>query len=327
MQRRDFIAGLGAAAALPAAARAQPAARRRVAVVMMYADNDPEGQIRAAAFRQGLEKAGWEAGRNIAVDYLWGTFDADFGRTVGERLRRQAPDVIAANSTQGLRAILSATGNAPVVFIGISEPVAQGFVASLAHPGGRMTGFTNLEATLGSKWLELLKTVAPSVTRAVFLYHPESIGSKPLAQNAIAASNAFALKVTEGLVREPAEIEAVISAIGREPDIALILPPEPFTSTYRKQIIELARRDRLPVISSLRAFADEGGLLAYGVYIPELFRQAAGYVDRILRGDNPADLPVQQPTKFEMVINLKTAGLLGLTIPETLLATADEVIQ
>jgi putative ABC transport system substrate-binding protein len=200
-------------------------------------------------------------------------------------------------------------------------------VASLAHPGGRMTGFTNLEATLGSKWLELLKTVAPSVTRAVFLYHPESIGSKPLAQNAIAASNAFSLKVTEGLVRDPAEIEAVISAIGREPSSALILPPEPFTSTYRKQIIELARRNRLPVISSLRAFADEGGLLAYGVYIPELFRQAAGYVDRILRGDSPADLPVQQPTKFELVINLKTAKSLDLAISETLLATADEVIQ
>jgi putative tryptophan/tyrosine transport system substrate-binding protein len=327
MRRRDFIAGLGGTAVVPIVGSAQQPRRRRVAVLMLYAETDPEGQIRAEAFRQGLEKAGWETGRNIAVDYLWGGFDADLARTVTTQLRRQAPDVMVANGGQGLRAIAPAVGNVPVVFIGINEPVALGFVTSHAHPGGRMTGFTNLEPTMGSKWLELLKVIAPRATRAVFIYHPESLGNRLLIENAITASKKLSIEATESPVREPVKIDAAVATLGRGQGGAIVVPPDPFTTTHRRWIIELAGRDRLPVISALRSFADEGGLLAYGAYIPELFRQAAGYVDRILRGDSPADLPVQQPTKFELVINLKTAKALGLTVPETLLATADEVIQ
>ena len=215
MRRWDFIAGLGGAIMAPNDGRAQQPRRRRVAVLMLYAEADPEGQIRAEAFRQGLEKAGWEDGRNIAVDYLWGALDVDLARSATARLQHQTPDVIVANSAQGLRAIAPAVSNIPVVFIGINEPVALGFVASLAHPGGTMTGFTNLEPSLGSKWLDLLKTVAPDVTHAVFIYHPESLGNRLLVENAVAASKQFSMKASESPVREPVEIDAVITALGR----------------------------------------------------------------------------------------------------------------
>jgi putative ABC transport system substrate-binding protein len=294
---------------------------------MQYAESDPQGQLRAAAFREGLQKAGWVDGRNMIVDYLWGVLDGEWTRSITEQLRQRLPDVIAINSSIGLRAIESAAPGVPIVFIGVSEPVGQGFVASLAHPGGNITGFSNLEPTLGAKWLDLLKQVAPQTTRIAFIYNPGNPGAKVALQSAQSAAGQFSFDVLDTPVRDIAEIEARIAGLAREPGGALLLPPDPFSTGHRKRIVELAARDRLPLISALRAFADEGGLLAYGVYIPELFRQAAGYVDRILRGEKPADLPVQAPTQFELVINSKTAKTLGLTVPPTLLATADEVIE
>ena len=328
MKRRAFITMLGSAVAWPLPARAQQRERlRRVVVVMQYAESDPQGQLRAAAFREGLQKAGWLDNRNISVDFLWGALDRERSRGITEQLRQRLPDVIAINSSTGLRAVEAAAPQVPIVFIGVSEPVGQGFVASLAHPGGNITGFSNLEPTLGAKWLDLLKQVAPQTTRIAFIYNPANPGANVTLQSAQSAAAQFSLEVLDTPVHDIAEIESRIAEIAREPGGALLLPPDPFSAGHRKRIVELAARDQLPVISALRSFPDEGGLLAYGVYIPELFRQAAGYVDRILRGEKPADLPVQAPTKFELVVNLKTAKALGLNIPPALLARADEVIE
>ena len=328
MRRREFIGLIGGGAAWPLVARAQQSERmRRVAVVMQYVESDPQGQLRAAAFRGGLEKAGWVTGRDIVVDYLWGVMDSERTHRITEQLRQQAPDVIAINSSRGLREIESAAPGVPIVFIAVSEPVAQGFVASLMHPGGNITGFSNLEPTLGAKWLDLLKQVAPQVTRVAFIYNPVNPGAKVTLQSTQSAAKQFSFDVLDVPVRDIAEIEAGIVGIAREPGGALLMPPDPFTVGYRKRIVELAARDRLPLVAAVRSFADEGGLLAYGVHIPELFRQAAGYVGRILRGEKPGDLPVQQPTKFELVVNLRTARALGLTVPNKLLALADDVFE
>jgi putative ABC transport system substrate-binding protein len=328
MRRREFIAFLGGAATWPLAARAQQREpMRRIAVVMQYVESDPQGQLRAAAFREGLERAGWVAGRNISVDYLWGVLDSEWTRGITEHLRRRVPHVIAINSSIGLRAIESTAPGVPIVFIAVSEPVAQGFVASLAHPGGNITGFSNLEPMLGAKWLDLLRQIAPQATRIAFIYHPGNPGAKVTLQSSRSAAGQFSFDIVDTPVRDIAEIEAGIAGLAREPGGALLVPPDPFSNGHRKRIVELAAREQLPLVSALRSFADEGGLLAYGVYIPELFRQAASYVDRILRGEKPADLPVQAPTRFELVINSKTAKALGLTVPPTLIATANEVIE
>jgi putative tryptophan/tyrosine transport system substrate-binding protein len=330
MTRRKFMSGLGctlAVALLPRELRAQaPARTPRVAVLMLYGESDPEGQLRADAFRQGLENAGWAPGRNVEVDYLWGVFDKDWTSTAIAELQRLAPDVIAVNTSSGLRAIQSAA-NKPIVFIGVSEPVAQGFVASLAHPGGNVTGFSNLEPTLGAKWFDLLREIAPEVRRIAFLYNPGNPGAKVALQSAQAAAERFSVQLTDAPVSSLAEIEAALAMIGSEPGGGLILPPDPFANTHRKRIVELAILSRIPIVSATRSIVDAGGLLAYGANIPNLFRQAAGYVDRILHGQKPADMQVQQPTTFEMVINLKSAKALGITVPPTLLARADEVIE
>jgi putative tryptophan/tyrosine transport system substrate-binding protein len=328
MRRRDFITGIAGSVAAWSPARAQPRERmRRVAVVMQYDESDPQGQLRAAAFREGLQRAGWVDGRNISVDYLWGVLDSERTRGITERLRQQLPDVIAINSSRGLREIESAAPGVPIVFIAVSEPVAQGFVPSLAHPGGNITGFSNLEPTLGGKWLDLLKQVAPQVTRIAFIYNPVNPGAKVTLQSAQSAAQQFSFDVLDVPVRDIAEIEAGMARLAREPGGALLMPPDPFTVGHRKRIVELAARDRLPLVAAVRSFADEGGLLAYGVHIPELFRQAAGYVERILRGERPGDLPVQQPTKFELVVNLRTARALGLTVPDKLIALADDMVE
>jgi putative ABC transport system substrate-binding protein len=328
VKRREFVTFLGGAAAWPLAAYAQQRERlRRVAVVMQYVESDTQGQLRADAFRKGLENAGWVAGRNIGVDYLWGALDSEGTRRITEQLRQRAPEVIAINSSRGLREIESAAPGVPIVFIGVSEPVTQGFVASLAHPGGNITGFSNLEPPLGAKWLDLLKQVAPQVTRIAFIYNPANPGAKVVLQSAQSAAGQFLFHILDTPVHDIAEIEAGIAGLAREPSGALLVPPDPFSTGHRERIIELASRDRLPLVAAVRSFADEGGLLAYGVNIPELFRQAAGYVGRILRGEKPADLPVQQPTKFELVVNLRTARTLGLTVPDKLLALADDVVE
>ena len=329
IRRRELLALIGGAvAAWPRAAGAQQSARmRRVAVLMLYAESDPQGQARAAAFRQGLESAGWVAGRNVAVDYLWGVFGPDWISHVTAELKRLTPDVIVVNTSTALRTVQTMAVSTPIVFIGVSEPVAQGFVAGLSRPGGNTTGLSNLEPTIGAKWIDLLKQIAPQVKRVAFMSNPGNSGSRVGLQSAQSVASKLGVDVIDAPISSQAEIEAAIATLGRAPGGALVLPPDPFTVSSRKSIVAQALALKLPVVSAVRAFTDEGGLLTYGVYIPALFRQAAGYVDRVLRGEKPADMPVEQPTRFEMIINLKTARALELSVPASLLATVDEVIE
>jgi putative ABC transport system substrate-binding protein len=305
----------------------QPARLRHVAVLMLYPEKDPEGQVRARAFREGLEGLGWLPGKNVAIDFLWGEFDSDWTRLMTGQLRELAPDVIAVNSSTGLRAIEQVAGATPIVFISVSEPVAQGFVASLAHPGGHLTGLSNLEPTLGAKWVDLLRETAPAVKRIAFIYNPENPGSKVTLQSAQAAARKFSLELLDTPVSGLTDIESAIAGLGREPNGALILPPEPLVAAHRKRIVELATARKFPIVSALRSFVAEGGLLAYGANIPRLFRESAEYVDRILHGEKPADMPVRQPTKFEMIVNLRSAKALDIVVPATILARADEVVE
>jgi putative ABC transport system substrate-binding protein len=330
MRRRDFIKVIsGAAAAWPLAARGQQPDRvRRIGVLMGLAESDPEAKVRAAVFERALQELGWTRGRNIRIDYRWAPGDVEQTRAAAAELLRLAPDVSLAHATPATAALQRATRTLPVVFVAVSEPVAQGFVQSLARPGGNITGFTNLEPTLGAKWLELLKEIAPRVTRVAVMSNPNTAPYVILFSRSVeAVAQKIAVELIAAPVHEPAEIEAVLTMLGREPGGGLILPPDPFTVAHRKLIFDLAARYRVPAINGLLYFANEGGLVSYGVDVRDQFRQAAAYVDRILRGEKPADLPVQQPTKFDLIINLTTAKALGLEIPPTLLARADEVIE
>jgi ABC-type uncharacterized transport system substrate-binding protein len=329
MNRREFISLIGSAAVgWPLAARAQQSERmRRVGVLMLYVETDPEGRLRAQVFQQGLEKLGWTIGRNLQIDYQWGVGDGDWIRSAAAQLLARAPDVILANGGPATRAVHQATRTVPTVFIGGADPVADGFVQSLAHPGGNFTGFTTLETSVGAKLLELLKEVAPRVTRVAVLINPDNPGSRRLSESAASAAQKLRADVVAAPVREAAEIEALIMKWASEPGAGLIVPPDPSVNSHRRLIVDLAARYRLPAIHALRAATAEGGLMSYGISVPELFRQAAVYVDRILRGEKPAELPVQQPTKFELAINLRTAKSFGLTVPLTLQASADEVIE
>jgi putative tryptophan/tyrosine transport system substrate-binding protein len=331
MRRREFITLLGGAVATwPLAARAQqPERMRRVGVLMAGPNSDSERQSYVAAFREGLAKLGWTAGRNLQIDYAWDANSPEMARAAAaEMILRLAPDVILATSTPVLSGARQANGMIPIVFTAVSEPVAQGFVASLARPGGNITGFTNLEPPLGAKWLELLKEIFPHLTRVTTMFNPQATPiSEAFARSVANAAPKFAVQAITATLHDAAEIEAAMMMLDREPGGGLILPPDVFTNTHRKLIIDLAARYRIPVIGWTRSFAAEGGLISYGADIPDMFRRAANYVDRILRGEKPADLPIQQPTKFELVINLKTAKALGLAVPPTLLARANEVIE
>jgi putative ABC transport system substrate-binding protein len=331
MRRRRFVFGLlsisALAPGLPALRAQQPSRLRRVAVLMLYGEKDAEGQARARAFREGLESKGWVLGKTIAIDFLWGVFDADWTRLVTGQLQQLAPDVIAVNSSTGLHAIEKVAGATPIVFIAVSEPVAQGFVASLAHPGGNLTGFSNLEPTLGAKWVGLLKETVPAVKRIAFIYNPGNPGTTVTRESAQTAARDFSLEFLDKPVAGLADIESAIAELGREPNGALVLPPEPLINAHRKRIVELATALKFPIVSALRSIAKEGGLISYGTDIPTLFRQSAEYVDRILKGEKPADMPVQQPTKFEMIVNLKSAKALDIVVPATILARADEVME
>jgi putative ABC transport system substrate-binding protein len=329
LRRRQFITLLGGAAAVwPLAARAQqPERMRRIGVLMLYPENDPEGRLRASAFRQGLEKLGWAVGRNVQIDFHWGVGDARWIRSAVTDLLRSTPDVILANGDAAATMVQQLTRKVPVIFIAGSDPVADGLVQSLARPGGNLTGFSVLEPSLGSKLLELLKGIAPRVARVAILFNPDNPGNRRLSTWAMAAAPRFAVEVVAAPLRESTEIEAAMEQWGRDPDNGLIVPPDPSTNSHRKLIVELAARYRLPAIHALRAATTEGGLMSYGVDLPDLFRQAAAYADRIVKGENPAELPVQFPTKFELVINLKTAKALDLSVPPMLLALADEVIE
>jgi putative ABC transport system substrate-binding protein len=326
--RRQFITLLGgAAAAWPLGVAAQQADRiRRIGVLMAIAEGDAEWQRRISAFRQGLEKLGWIVGHNLEIEFRWGTGDAEVTRRAATDLLTRAPEVIVANG-QALRALWQATRAVPIVFTEVSEPVTQGYVTNLAQPGGNVTGFTNLEPTVGAKWLQLLKEIAPQVTRIAVIANPEGAAAALLARSAEEAAPTFGVVATTASVHDLAEIENVMVAMDRKEGGGLIFPIGSFFSAHRQQIIGLAARYRLPAIYPHRFFADEGGLVSYGNNSLDQYRKAAEYVDRILRGEQPGNLPVQQPTKFELVINLKTAKALGLSVPQTLLLAADEVIE
>ena len=330
MKRREFIAALGGAvAAWPLVARAQQGgAMRRVGVLMAEAENDPQSRARVAALQQALASLGWIVGRNIQLDYRYAEGNLERTKVESAELLALGPDVVIAAASTATRALQQATNSIPIVFIGISEPVTQGFVASLARPGGNVTGFTNLEWTFGAKWLEMLREIAPAVSRVGVMFNPDTA---PYATAFVRSVETGGSKLGIGVyvvgVKKPDDLEVAISALAREPGGGLIIPPDIFTVKNRKPIVELSARYRLPAISAFRYFPEDGGLVSYGVDIPDQFRQAAGYVNRILKGAKPAELPVEQPTKFELVINAQTARMLGLTVPASLLARADEVIE
>jgi ABC-type uncharacterized transport system substrate-binding protein len=324
--RREFIILLGSAAAWPLAARAQQPDRvRRVGVLMGIAD-DLEGQARIAVFRQALQALGWTEGRNIQLIYRWSAGDAVQARRFAKELLDLRSDVILVNSTPVAAAVKDIARTTPTVFVQVSDPVAAGFVQSLARPGGSLTGFTNFDPSTASKWLGLLKRVVPSITQVAYLFNPNTA---PLlyARAVDTAAPLLRVKAFPAAVHNADEIERVIEQIARESGSALLVLPDLFTATNRESIVALAARYRLPAVYPFRYFAASGGLMSYGTELLDTYRQAASYVDRILKGETPSDLPVQQPTKFEFVINLQTARVLGLEVPPTLLTAADEVID
>jgi putative ABC transport system substrate-binding protein len=330
MRRREFI-GLvgGAAAAWPLAAGAQQGARvRRIVVLMAAAADDPEFSARMAAFLQGMAQLGWTDGRNVRIDTRWATTNADDLRRHAAELAALAPDVlVAATGTATVAPLLQATRTVPVVFVNAIDPVGAGFVASLARPGGNATGFTVYEYGISGKWLELLKEIAPGVTRAAVLRDPaiaSGIGQFGAVQ-AVAPSLGVELSPVD--VRDALEIERAVTSFARSSNGGLIVTPAPSATRHRDLIVTLAARHRLPAVYAYRYFVTAGGLISYGPDSIDSYRRAAGYVDRILKGEKPADLPVQAPVKYETVINLKTAKALGLEVPPTVLVRADEVIE
>ena len=328
MNRRQMIAALGGAAAWPLAAHAQQAERmRRIGVLLPATADDPEFQARVAAFVQGLQQLGWTEGRNVRIDIRWGAGDAERIRRYAAELVALAPDVILAAGGATVGPLFQATRTVPIVFTLTPDPVGAGFVDSLARPGGNVTGFTNFEFGIGVKWLELLKEIAPRVTRAAVLRDPTipaGIGEFGAIQ-AVAPSVGIELRPID--VREAGEIERAVTAFARSSNNGLIVSSNALASVHRNLIVTLAARHRLPAVYPFRFFVTIGGLASYGPDTIDPHHRAAGYIDRILKGENPADLPVQAPTKYELVINLKTAKALGLDVPPTLLARADEVIE
>jgi putative ABC transport system substrate-binding protein len=327
MRRRDFIVVLGgAAAAWPLASRAQQGERmRRIGILLSLAADDPESQAQLTAFRQGLREWGWTVGRNVQIDTRWATVNADRIRYAAE-LVALAPDVIVANSGVNTGAMLQSTRIVPIVFTGAIDPVGAGLVASLARPGGNATGFASYEFSLATKWLELLKEIAPRITRVAILRDPSvPAGSAPFGAIQGVASS-LRVEVVPIDTRDAGELERAITAFAQTPNGGLILVAGAFAASS-DLIITLAARHRLPAIYPNRRFVINGGLISYGPDRSNHFRLAAGYVDRILKGEKPADLPVQAPTKYQLTINLKTAKTLGLDLPTTVLARADEVIE
>jgi len=329
IRRRDFITLLGsAAAAWPLAARAQqPQRMRRIGVLMNYASDDAEGQARLAAFHQGLQQLGWTVGRNVQIDYRWGAGDADRIRKLAAELVELAPDVILSAGSPSVAALQQATRTVPVVFVTVVDPVSSGFVDSLARPGGNITGFPVYEYSIAGKWLELLKEIAPNMTRAAVIRDAALTAGGGQLGVIQAVAPSVGAEVTPVNVRDAGEIERAITAFARSPNGGLIVTGSTLAGIHRDLIITLAARHKLPAVYFARYFVVGGGLISYGPGLVDQYRQAASYVDRILKGEKPADLPVQAPTKYELVINLKAAKALGLNVPPTLLARADEVIE
>ncbi len=330
MRRRDFISWVGIAAfASPFTARAQQGERvRRIGVLIGRAENDPEGQQQAVALQRGLEELGWSLRRSVEIDYRWQTDDAGQRQAFAQELVDRKPDVLVVNSTPYLAAARLATNVIPIVFVAIADPVAQGFVQSLNRPGGTITGFGVEEPAMGAKWVEMLKEIAPRVGSITVVFNPDSAPFARMFLPSIeAVRSTTAIELVIAPVRNESDIEQAIAAAGRGPSGGLIFLPDSFINSRPAAIVALVARQKLPAIYSVSPFARNGGLIAYGIDRVDLFYRAAAYVDRILKGAKPADLPVQMPTKFELVINIKTAKALGIAVPPTLLARADEVIE
>jgi putative ABC transport system substrate-binding protein len=328
VKRRDFIALLSGAAAWPLAARAQQAERvRRIGVLLPAAADDSQYQTWLGALLQGLSQLGWVIGHNVRIDTRWATANAAGIRRHATELVALAPDVILAHGDSAVGPLLQATQTAPIVFVLVADPVAAGFVDSLARPGGNVTGFMNFEYSLGGKWLELLKEIAPGVTRVAILRDPTIISGTGQFAAIQSVAPSLRMVVSPLNVRDASEIERAVSAFARSPNGGLIVTASGLALLHRDLIITHAARHKLPTVYSDRTFVVAGGLVSYGPDRIDQYRQAAGYVDRILKGEKPADLPVQAPTKYDTVINLKTAKALGLDVPDALLARADEVIE
>ena len=330
MKRREFITLLGgAAAAWPLAAGAQQTERvRRVAFLHGLPEGDPEARARVTAFRQELETLGWKEGRNIEIVHRFSGADVARIQAYVTELVSATPDLIVASSTPVITALKQATSTIPIVFALLNDPVGQGIVASLARPGGNITGFTYIDFPLIGKWLELLKEIAPGVRRMTFMFSPPTAPWVPLFLRELGAAPAsLAVELSETPVHDEAEIKAAITAFAREPGGGLIISPDPFMNTHRGLVMALAKQYRLPAIHGFRQHVTDGALMSYGPDTADIVRRSASYVDRILKGEKPADLPVQAPTKFELAINVKTAKALGLEVPPTLLARADDVIE
>ena len=328
MRRREFITLLGGATAWPLAAQAQQGGRmRRVGVLQATAENDQETQARTKAFRQGLAALGWTEGRDILIDYRYAAGDAARIKAYAAEMVSAGPDLIVAPSTPVMAALRQ--GNpVPIVFVQVTDPIGQGFVASLARPGGNITGFTSFEPAMGSKWLAMLKEIAPGLGRVALMFNPDTAPFAQMFWQPVEdGAPSFDVKPIQAPFRDVGEIEHAIEALARDGKGGLMVLPDISATNHRDLIIALAARHRLPAVYPFRYFATSGGLISYGSDVADVYRRAASYVDRILKGEKPGDLPVQAPTKFELVINLKTAKALGLDVPPTLLARADEVIE
>src|SRR5215470_12728192 len=328
MKRREFITLIGCAAACPLTARAQQGERmRRIGVLVSHTADDPQGKPRVAAFLQGLQQLGWTEGRNVQIDIRWGVADTASARRYAAEMVALAPDVILTAASTATAAMQEATRTLPIVFVNVADPVAAGYVASLARPGGNITGFTFVEYGLSGKWLELLKEIASDVKRVAVLRDPNiaaGIGQFAIIQSAAAS---FKVEASPMDVRNADEIERAIRDFAGTSNGGLIVTASPAALVHRKLIVTLANQHRLPTVYFSRDFVKDGGLISYGADTTAPFGQAAGYVDRILKGEKPADLPVQAPTKNELVINAETARMLGLTVPPAVLSRADEVIE
>jgi len=330
MRRREFITLVGGASAWPLAARAQQRERmRRVGVLMGWSESDPQFRSWIDTFVEGLAQLGWADGRNVQINVRWASGDVVRMRTFAKELVELQPDVILGGTTPVTAALQRETRTIPIVFVVVADPVGAGFVAGLPHPGGNITGFLNAEAAIGGKWLEMLKEIAPHVTRVAIMFNPDTapLGGAYFLGSFEAAARSLAVEPITARVRSNAEIEAVIASLEGTQG-GLVIMTDSFMGVHRGTVISLATRTKVPVIGAdLPSFAREGGLLSYGANLRDIFRRAAPYVDRILHGAKPGDLPVQAPTKYELLINLKTAKALGIEVPPTLLARADEVIE
>jgi putative ABC transport system substrate-binding protein len=329
MRRREFIAGLGSAAAWPMLASAQQREpMRRIGVLMSLEESEPEGQSRIKAFLQGLETLGWIEGRNLQIDYRWGAGSVDRIRTYAAELVRLSPEVIVGNATAVVDALHAATTSIPVVFVLANDPISHGHIASYARPGGNITGFTFLEVSLIGKWLELLKQTAPSTRRSALLFNPDLTSyHEEFLRSSEPMQRVAAIALQREPVRDSAELEQVISEFAREPGSSLILTSDPVIVSNLRLIARLAEQFKVPAVAIYRQYVVDGGLMSYGPDTTDIFRRSASYVDRILKGEKPADLPVQAPTIYNFVINLRAAKTLGIEVPPTLLALADEVIE